>query len=677
VFEQIDSTPAPPASSSASSTASSSVRVEDLDPASVEARAIAFLATLPPSIQGSNGSADLKRATYHICWGFALGTARGCEIILAHFNPRCQPEWSEREIMRACERSMDGTGGKPRGWHLEESVPRRSPAVAATPAGVSASGSGSAHVPDDIAAAVSEVSNHGSNLGNNIGAGGIDPPDDNSTDPNPAADLPPVAGIDDDDPSRLANLFLEQYRDAQRRYTLAYWREDFATYANGTYTPISAEDIRGQVVAFTEDELDRVHRLHIADWEKSFEKGDPKSVSKQPRRKHVTSFLINNMLLGIRRRVIMSSSRTPPFWIEGDHAGDNPCELIAMRNGVVHLPTLASGIGDPFTPATPRYFNLNATDYDFTPKPKTPTKWPRFLQSLWPDDQSSILALQEWFGYLLTPDTSRQKMLLIIGPPRAGKGTIGKVLRRLVGEANIAAPKLSSLADKFGLEDMIGKSVAMIADARLSGRADSVAVTESLLSISGEDPQRIDRKNKSAVTTRLNARFVIFSNELPRLGDSSGAIMSRLIVLRLTQSFLGEEDETLADQLIEELPGIFHWACDGWKRLQANRRFTQPESAQELIQQARDIVSPVSRFVEDRCAVGPGCSVLTKDLYREWKRWCEEHGYQHSSDAVFGRDLHSAFPKIQKQRLREGSSRNMVYAGIRALSAVEAGDYGE
>jgi len=34
--------------------------------------------------------------------------------------------------------------------------------------------------------------------------------------------------------------------------------------------------------------------------------------------------------------------------------------------------------------------------------------------------------LQDWFGYTLSPDTSQQKMLMIVGPTRSGKGTIGR-----------------------------------------------------------------------------------------------------------------------------------------------------------------------------------------------------------------------------------------------------------
>ena len=35
--------------------------------------------------------------------------------------------------------------------------------------------------------------------------------------------------------------------------------------------------------------------------------------------------------------------------------------------------------------------------------------------------------LQEIFGYLLTSNTSQQKIFLIIGPPRSGKGTMVRI----------------------------------------------------------------------------------------------------------------------------------------------------------------------------------------------------------------------------------------------------------
>ena len=66
----------------------------------------------------------------------------------------------------------------------------------------------------------------------------------------------------------------------------------------------------------------------------------------------------------------------------------------------------------------------------------------------------------------------------------------------------------------------------------------SRVIVERLLSISGEDSRTIDRKFKAPWTGRLETRFLILSNELPRLTDPSGAMASRFITLVLTLSLL-------------------------------------------------------------------------------------------------------------------------------------------
>ena len=64
-------------------------------------------------------------------------------------------------------------------------------------------------------------------------------------------------------------------------------------------------------------------------------------------------------------------------------------------------------------------------------------------------------------------------MLMLVGPKRAGKGRIAAILSRLVGLANVAGPTLASFNSNFGLWPLIGKTLAVIDDARLSGRSDS------------------------------------------------------------------------------------------------------------------------------------------------------------------------------------------------------------
>jgi hypothetical protein len=142
---------------------------------------------------------------------------------------------------------------------------------------------------------------------------------------------------------------------------------------------------------------------------------------------------------------------------------------------------------------------------------------------------------------------------------------------------------------------LIGRRVAIISDARLAGRADQHAISERLLSISGEDTITVDRKYREAWTARLQIRFLILSNELPRLADASGALAGRFIVLVLIHSFYGREDLGLTDRLLTELPGISNWSIAGWQRLSERRHFVQPNSALNAVRQLEYLGSPIAR----------------------------------------------------------------------------------
>jgi len=158
---------------------------------------------------------------------------------------------------------------------------------------------------------------------------------------------------------------------------------------------------------------------------------------------------------------------------------------------------------------------------------------------------------------------------------------------------------------------------------------------------------------------------MILSNELPRVSDTSGALAGRMIVLRLTESFFGREDETLTDKLLAELPGILLWAIEGWHRLWQRRRFTQPISAEELVTAMSDLASPVGAFVQEYCIVGPGKQVAVDDIYAAWKDWCQANGRREAGTAQsFGRDLHAVAPSLKKTQPREGYDRYRAYEGI-------------
>ena len=226
-----------------------------------------------------------------------------------------------------------------------------------------------------------------------------------------------------------------------------------------------------------------------------------------------------------------------------------------------------------------------------------------------------------------------------------------------------AGPTLASLGTNFGLSPLLGKPLAIISDARL-GDTPAHTVVERLLSITGEDMLTVDRKYREPWSGKLPTRFVVLSNELPRFKDSSGAIANRLLILQMTESFLGREDRTLDARLCAELPGILTWALEGLDRLVRNGRFTVPGSSEDAANLMMDLASPVSAFVRDCCVRGPGERIVADRLYDDWKRWAEDNGHHAGAKSTFGRNLRAVVPRPQGQPAPRRRRRERVYHRI-------------
>ena len=199
-----------------------------------------------------------------------------------------------------------------------------------------------------------------------------------------------------------------------------------------------------------------------------------------------------------------------------------------------------------------------------------------------------------------------------------------------------------------------------------------------LLSISGGDTITVPRKYREDYTGRLLARFHIISNELAKLDDASGAIVSRLVLLLTTESWYGRENHTLEEDIKTELASILNWALDGLHRLMVTNkgRFTRCAASEEAVQSMYDLASPVGAFVRDRCTIDPKAEVKVDDLYAAYKKWCDDNEQRKFNKAHFGTALKAAYSAIRKTRPREGDDRFHIYTGIR-LGCAPAGEQQE
>lgn len=443
---------------------------------------------------------------------------------------------------------------------------------------------------------------------------------------------PPSAPLD------VARQLFARWRTDDGLLTLRAWRGGWMRWTGPHWADVDQAELRSDIYA-TLGEAD-----HMAG-------SPPERVPWNPNRRKVVDVLDAMAAAGH-----LPSEVDPPAWI-GTSTNGSASQVIACANGLLDLSTRT------ISELTPALFNLVSVPFDYDPQAGEPAEWLKFLASVWPDDPDSVALLQEFIGYILSGRTDMQKMLLLVGPTRSGKGTIARMITQLIGRGHVAGPTLASLGTNFGLSPLLGRPLAIVSDARL-GNAPANTIVERLLSITGEDMLTVDRKYKEPWSGKLPTRFVMLSNELPRFRDASGAIANRLVIAQMIASFLGREDRDLDRRLRAELPAILLWALDGLDRLTRNGRFTVPGSSADAVTLMADLASPTSAFVRDRCTLGADDEVLADDLYGAWKAWAEDNGHHAGAKSSFGRDLRAVVPGVKVGQPTVDGARVRQYLGI-------------
>lgn len=460
----------------------------------------------------------------------------------------------------------------------------------------------------------------------------------------------------EDDPGRLAEVNLKRYRETGR--DLRYWNDEWYQYKGTHYTRLGIKKLHPRV-------WEAVQKEFLQCWHEKKDR-QSKPVTK------VSNQLVSNVISAMCSECYTRSDQKINSWIDND----GPDECVALKNGILNLSELFKTADQPnetriLLPHTSNFFTTVCLPYEFDPAAKCPT-WLKFLDTSFNGDGDQIDTLQKWFGLQLTPITRFQKMLFVIGPPRSGKGTIQRTLMAMLGRETVATPSINDLAGQWALHSLMDKTVAIISDARLSNKADSIAITEKLLSIIGEDPQDIQRKYMDTLPgVKMQVRFTLFSNMLPNLKDQSSAFLTRTIFLSMPNSYVGKEDVYLGDKIMQELPGILNWAIAGRFRLLEANKFTQPVAGRKHVNQLRMAMSPVAAFVDDLC--DPDGEVEVRELYQAYCTWCSDNDQSHKQDiTAFGKSLHAVLSTVERVRSTKGS-RPYVYRGISLKSAAATG----
>ena len=346
-----------------------------------------------------------------------------------------------------------------------------------------------------------------------------------------------------------------------------------------------------------------------------------------------------------------------PGWVVTPAGENHDDVLLSFRNGLVGLSGLLRGEA-LVRPHTRDYFTQTVLPYNYDPDAQCP-RWHQCINE-WVPDPAAVAFLQEYVGYLLTPDYSHQIGLFLEGSGANGKSVFCEVVTRMLGRANVSGVPLDRFGDAYSLETTLGKLANIATETSKWAK-----VPEGILKqfISGE-PMFFNQKYVRPFTTKPTARLIISWNERPRLNDGSDALWRRIRLVKFPRRYKpSEQDPALVDKLATELPGVFNWALAGLHSLRQRGRPLDVASITESVESLRADNDSVRSFVGEALVPREGASVLKSAVYDAYKTFCDDHADRALGPTAFFRRVYeilSLDPDRSIQRVGPNRARCLV-----------------
>ena len=323
--------------------------------------------------------------------------------------------------------------------------------------------------------------------------------------------------------------------------------------------------------------------------------------------------------------------------------------LIPVKNGTLHIEREGLSLY-PHSPSDNLTFCLNC---NYEPGARSPL-FNDFINESVPDlDVQKFL--QEYTGYTLFPDVRHHLAVWLLGSGGNGKGVFSDVLQSLHGKpvaASIGAGQLSG----FRLEHLVGASLITVDETpqRIDEQQLKILISGGLI--------EVDRKFKSSISVKSQAKWLVCGNNLPSLSDQTDGFWRRWLIIKFNQK-PRQVVPLLAQRITDgELSGVLNWAIEGLERLLSRGSFDAiPDSMRDDKDSARTAANSVAGWFED---VEPivikgeheGVKGMSSDkIYHNYNYWCQKNGMKAVSSINFWQRIDVLAPAVV--RFRRGSDR--------------------
>lgn len=321
--------------------------------------------------------------------------------------------------------------------------------------------------------------------------------------------------------------------------------------------------------------------------------------------------------------------------VDFDKLNTRARELINVQNGMLEWRT------GRLLPHDPSYLSTIQIAAQYDPSAKSDIL-DEFLKSILPDDD--VKTVEEFIGYLLTPDTSLGKCLIAVGEGGGGKTTFLELVNGLLGDCNVSKYSLLQISEeKFSRSGLFG-SLANFYDELETKRIKDTSTFKIIVTGS---PLKAEDKGLPTFSFRPFCRLVFATNDIPHADDRSSAYFDRFVIVRFPNRIRGTRKEIREYwKTLLAAPGLkaslLNRAVEGLKRIdQANKFSVSAESVAALDDYRRECNSAYD-FVQECCTFDdPTGWMSRRAIYDRYRAWCGDNTRKPMSSKGFVKALKS------------------------------------
>lgn len=322
---------------------------------------------------------------------------------------------------------------------------------------------------------------------------------------------------------------------------------------------------------------------------------------------------------------------------------ERPLEnVINVKNGLLDLATRE------LKEHSPEHLSTVQLNVAFDPAARCPA-WENFISGTFPTDAPETA--WEIIAWVMTPDTSIQKAVLLMGEGGNGKSAFLAAVQEFLGSSNVASMSLQKIeGDRFSAVRLLGKMANICADLPST----HLASTSTFKAITGGDAIPAEYKFQDGFDFRPFVKLLFSANHAPRSGDASHAFFRRWVVIPFEKNFeMGTManiprkilDCQLADP--QELSGALNNALVALPRLR-DRGFTVSPSMVEALGDFRQSTDPIAVWLDRNTVENPSEFIFKFDLCDAYNANSNQEGRPWMNNKAFGHALKRVRPNIEE-----------------------------